>query len=88
MGTQQEHPKKLRLLVDVSGSMYRFNGHDGRLEREMETVIMAMEALEGYEDKIVVRVQLHYSKTEIAEFAVTFECEVCCQCLPAMPYNQ
>ena len=54
MGAQQELPKKLRLLVDVSGSMYRFNGYDGRLEREMETVIMAMEALEGYEDKIKV----------------------------------
>jgi hypothetical protein len=54
MGAKQELPKKLRLLVDVSGSMYRFNGHDGRLEREMETVIMSMEALEGYEDKIKV----------------------------------
>lgn len=54
MGAQQEQPKKLRLLMDVSGSMYRFNGHDGRLEREMETAIMAMEALEGYEEKIKV----------------------------------
>ncbi len=26
-GTPQEKPKKLRLLVDVSGSMYRFNGN-------------------------------------------------------------
>jgi len=52
MGSPQEHPKKLRLLVDCSGSMYRFNGHDGRLEREMETIIMSMEALEGYEEKI------------------------------------
>lgn len=52
MGAQQELPKKLRLLVDVSGSMYRFNGHDRRLEREMEAAIMAMEALEGYEEKI------------------------------------
>ena len=55
MGAPQEQPKKLRLLVDVSGSMYRFNSYDGRLEREMETVIMAMEALEGYEEKIRVR---------------------------------
>ena len=54
MGSPQEQPKKLRLLVDVSGSMYRFNSYDGRLEREMETVIMAMEALEGYEEKIKV----------------------------------
>ena len=62
MGAQQEHPKKLRLLVDVSGSMYRFNGHDGRLEREMETIIMAMEAFDGYEDKIQVRTTLTISK--------------------------
>jgi len=54
MGGQQEHPKKLRLLVDVSGSMYRFNGHDGRLDREMEAAIMVMEALDGYEEKIKV----------------------------------
>ena len=25
-GSPQEKPKKLRILVDVSGSMYRFNG--------------------------------------------------------------
>ena len=62
MGAQQEHPKKLRLLVDVSGSMYRFNGHDGRLEREMETIIMAMEAFDGYEDKIQVRTTVTISK--------------------------
>jgi len=51
-GSVQEKPKRLRLLVDVSGSMYRFNGHDQRLERMMESTLMVMEALEGYEDKI------------------------------------
>ena len=54
MGSPQEKPKRLRLVVDVSGSMYRFNGHDGRLEREMEAMLMVMEALDGYEDKIQV----------------------------------
>lgn len=52
MGTPQEKPKHLRLVVDVSGSMYRFNGYDGRLEREMEATLMMMEALEGYDEKI------------------------------------
>jgi len=28
-GAPQEKPKRLRLLVDVSGSMYRFNGKLG-----------------------------------------------------------
>lgn len=54
MGTPQELPKRLRLVVDVSGSMYRFNGHDSRLTREMEATLMMMEAFENYENKIKV----------------------------------
>nr|XP_057938465.1 von Willebrand factor A domain-containing protein 8 isoform X2 [Doryrhamphus excisus] len=50
-GTPQQKPKRLRVLADVSGSMYRFNGVDGRLERSMEAVCMVMEALESYEHK-------------------------------------
>ncbi|XP_076011540.1 von Willebrand factor A domain-containing protein 8 isoform X2 [Genypterus blacodes] len=50
-GSPQQKPKRLRVLADVSGSMYRFNGVDGRLERSMEAVCMVMEALESYEDK-------------------------------------
>ncbi|XP_067371715.1 von Willebrand factor A domain-containing protein 8 isoform X1 [Channa argus] len=50
-GSPQQKPKRLRLLADVSGSMYRFNGVDGRLERSMEAVCMVMEALENYEHK-------------------------------------
>ncbi|XP_037542623.1 von Willebrand factor A domain-containing protein 8 [Nematolebias whitei] len=51
LGSPQQKPKRLRVLADVSGSMYRFNGVDGRLERSMEAVCMVMEALESYEDK-------------------------------------
>lgn len=51
LGTPQEKPKRIRLLVDVSGSMYRFNGYDGRMNREMEATLMMMEALEKYEEK-------------------------------------
>jgi hypothetical protein len=47
-----EKPKRLRLVVDVSGSMYRFNGVDSRLERQIESVLMVMAAFEGYENKI------------------------------------
>ncbi|XP_060665010.1 von Willebrand factor A domain-containing protein 8 [Drosophila nasuta] len=49
----QEQPNRLKLVVDVSGSMYRFNGYDGRLDRELEAVVMVMEAFHGYEKKIV-----------------------------------
>ncbi|XP_067848605.1 von Willebrand factor A domain-containing protein 8 [Heptranchias perlo] len=51
LGSPQQKPKRLRLVVDVSGSMYRFNGVDGRLERSMEAVCMVLEAFENYEHK-------------------------------------
>ena len=54
MGSPQQKPKLVKLLCDVSGSMYRFNGYDSRLEREMEAMLMVMEALEGYDQKIKV----------------------------------
>lgn len=57
IGSPYEKAKRLRVLADVSGSMYRFNGVDGRLERSMEAVCMVMEALEGFEHKFKVKVQ-------------------------------
>ncbi|CAG9561699.1 unnamed protein product [Danaus chrysippus] len=51
-GTPPDQPKRLRLVVDVSGSMYRFNSYDGRLERSMEAVVLLTEALKGYEARI------------------------------------
>jgi len=32
---------------------YRFNGYDGRLDRELEAVVLVMEAFDGFEDKII-----------------------------------
>lgn len=37
--------KKLSFVVDVSGSMYRFNGQDRRLERMLEAVLLLMEGI-------------------------------------------
>ncbi|KAJ6647144.1 von Willebrand factor A domain-containing protein 8 [Pseudolycoriella hygida] len=51
-GQPQEKPKRLKLVVDVSGSMYRFNGYDNRLDRELEAVVMVMEAFEGFEQRV------------------------------------
>lgn len=59
IGAPQSRPKQLRLLVDVSGSMYRFNGHDGRLERELEATLMVMEAFEGFENKFQYEIYGH-----------------------------
>lgn len=66
LGSPQQKPKRLRLVVDVSGSMYRFNGVDRRLERSMEAVCMVMEAFENYEEKFKVtaragHLELHWS---------------------------
>ncbi|CAJ1078932.1 von Willebrand factor A domain-containing protein 8 isoform X1 [Xyrichtys novacula] len=59
LGSPQQKPKRLRVLADVSGSMYRFNGVDGRLERSMEAVCMVMEALENYEHKFKYDIMGH-----------------------------
>merc|ERR1739838_1055237 len=58
-GAVQEKPKRLRLVVDVSGSMYRFNGHDQRLERMLESTLMVMEGLEGFGDRIKFDISGH-----------------------------
>ena len=41
------HPISIKLVVDISASMYRFNGHDSRLERLLEASLMIMEGLRG-----------------------------------------
>ncbi|KAL7537710.1 hypothetical protein ACHAXR_008021, partial [Thalassiosira sp. AJA248-18] len=39
------HPVTIKLIVDISTSMYRFNGYDQRLERLLEATLMMMECL-------------------------------------------
>ena len=34
--------------------MYRFNGHDSRLERMLESTVMVMEAFEGHSERLKV----------------------------------
>ena len=46
--------KKIHMyLFIILGSMYRFNGHDSRLDRMLESTLMVMEAFEGYGDKVI-----------------------------------
>lgn len=68
LGTPQTKPKILRLVVDVSGSMYRFNSYDGRLDRELEAVVLMMESLEGFQDKIQYDIYGHSGETDKIEF--------------------
>uniref|UniRef100_A0A1I7X5V0 VWFA domain-containing protein n=1 Tax=Heterorhabditis bacteriophora TaxID=37862 RepID=A0A1I7X5V0_HETBA len=58
-GTPQIKPKKMRLCFDISGSMYRFNGHDKRLQKSLEAALMVMSSLEGQDQKIKVNKHFH-----------------------------
>ncbi|CAH2048800.1 unnamed protein product, partial [Iphiclides podalirius] len=66
-GSPPDKPKRLRLVLDVSGSMYRFNSYDGRLERSMEAVVLLTEALRGYEARIRYDVYAHSGEEHALE---------------------
>jgi hypothetical protein len=53
-----EKPMSVTLVVDVSASMYRFNGYDGRLERLLEATLMIMEAL-GDDERFKLQIVGH-----------------------------
>ncbi|KJH40797.1 hypothetical protein DICVIV_13241 [Dictyocaulus viviparus] len=59
IGSPLLKPKRLRLCFDVSGSMYRFNGYDKRLQKSLEAALMVMISFEGKEDKIAYDVIGH-----------------------------
>lgn len=44
-GAPQQKPKRLRFVLDVSGSMYRFNSMDHRLERCCQMAVMVSSPL-------------------------------------------
>ena len=46
-----KNPKKIRFVMDCSGSMYRFNGTDGRLDRSLEAAALIMESFNGNEGR-------------------------------------
>lgn len=58
------------IILYVSLNLYscRFNGHDGRLDRELEAVVLVMEAFEGFEDKIQYDIFGHSGDTHKIEF--------------------
>ncbi|KAF5289201.1 hypothetical protein FQR65_LT00087 [Abscondita terminalis] len=68
LGSPQSKPKLLRLVADVSGSMYRFNSYDGRLDRELEAAVLLMEAMEGFEDKIQYDITGHSGDSHDIKF--------------------
>lgn len=68
VGAPQMKPKRLRLVVDVSGSMYRFNGYDGRLDRELEAVVMVLEAFQDFEQRICLDIVGHSGEAAAISF--------------------
>jgi hypothetical protein len=54
-GTIEEVPtqklKRLRFVMDCSGSMYRFNGYDERLSRCLEAALLIMESFKGFQSR-------------------------------------
>eukprot|EP00854_Cymbomonas_tetramitiformis_P001590 gene1590-2225_t len=44
-------PKRIKFVMDLSGSMYTFNRLDGRLDRLLEVAILLFEALDGFESR-------------------------------------
>ncbi|MDP2437681.1 MAG: AAA family ATPase [archaeon] len=56
--------KRIKFVVDCSGSMYRFNGYDGRLERMLEAAVMIMESFDGFDATIQWAISGHSGDSE------------------------
>ena len=65
---EDELEADMLFLVDVSGSMYRFQMMDGRLARMLEATMLVMEALEGLEGKYEYAIRGHSGESDGVEF--------------------
>lgn len=54
-GFDNQKPKRLTILADCSASMYRFNGTDQRLTRQLESLCMVMEGLDSSAARLKVQ---------------------------------
>jgi len=62
------HPKRLRFVMDCSGSMYRFNGHDERLNRCLEATTLVMESFDGMERRFDYSIVGHSGDSKCIPF--------------------
>lgn len=67
-GTPLSKPKRLRICFDVSGSMYRFNGYDKRLQKSLEAALLFMTALKGKQDIIKYEIYGHSGDSPLTKF--------------------
>ncbi|KAJ1354637.1 hypothetical protein KIN20_011630 [Parelaphostrongylus tenuis] len=70
IGSPLLKPKRMRLCFDVSGSMYRFNGYDKRLQRSLEAALMVMTSFEGKQDKVAYDIIGHSGDGPCTEFII------------------
>ncbi|KNC71296.1 hypothetical protein SARC_16166, partial [Sphaeroforma arctica JP610] len=70
-GERQQNPKRIRFVMDLSGSMYRFNGFDGRLNRMIDCACMIMESFDNSSDAI--RYEIYGHSGEEADVALVTE---------------
>lgn len=62
-------PKRLRFVMDVSGSMYRFNGYDERLNRCLEATALIMECFDGLGERFDYSIVGHSGDSPCIEFS-------------------
>ena len=63
--------KRLRFVMDCSGSMYRFNGYDERLIRCLEAALLIMESFDGFQSRFDYSIVGHSGDSsciELVEF--------------------
>jgi len=60
----QELPKRIRFVMDISGSMFRFDGQDQRLQRLLQSTLMILEAFRGFEHKYQISIVGHSGDSE------------------------
>lgn len=59
--------KKIHFVMDVSASMYRFNGQDERLDKLLEIAVIIMESFKGFEDRYEYKITGHSGQTSCLE---------------------
>ena len=67
-GGPSPKPKRLRFVVDVSGSMYRFNGYDSRLIRCLEATNLIMESFDGMSSRFDYSIVGHSGDSPCIKF--------------------
>jgi len=60
--------RRICFVMDCSGSMYRFNGLDGRLNRMLEVTCLILESMEGHLDRYEYAILGHSGETSRVNF--------------------